>query len=40
MNGKYKAVSPEEIAKQNEYISKLKETNDAYFAAVGIDRTG
>ena len=33
MSGKYKAVTPEEIAKQNEYISKLRSANDRYFSA-------
>lgn len=38
MSEKYKAVSAEEIAKQNEYIAKLKEANDAYFLSTGSRR--
>ncbi len=38
MNGTYKAVSAEEISKQNEYMSKLRIANDRYFLSAGYRR--
>ncbi len=35
MNGKYSAVSPEEIEKQKKYTAKIRVWNDAYFQANG-----
>jgi tRNA-2-methylthio-N6-dimethylallyladenosine synthase len=38
MNGIYKAVSAEEIAKQKQYIKSIKEANDLRFTSVGERR--